>query len=144
MTCCWKLITFQFHKGTIKPWCSRPSVSSLTSFNSIKVRLNLFSGYKIRSCLSLFQFHKGTIKPPHTHISPATLRCFNSIKVRLNLWLLWSMQLRLCCFNSIKVRLNLHRPCWRYRENGCFNSIKVRLNHNWLDNEPSNKIVSIP
>ena len=75
--------SFQFHKGTIKPYV-KASVMLLNShFNSIKVRLNpsvrLYSYAR-----ELFQFHKGTIKPKVFFNGQYRYSDFNSIKVRLN------------------------------------------------------------
>ena len=53
-------------------------------FNSIKVRLNRYSGFKFAKNIVKFQFHKGTIKPALVVGAVDALTYFNSIKVRLN------------------------------------------------------------
>ena len=57
-------MTFQFHKGTIKPFQKHQFDDMMsTYFNSIKVRLNQSKEPKPKFPHILFQFHKGTIKP---------------------------------------------------------------------------------
>ena len=98
---------FQFHKGTIKTKSSVSVLTSLSYFNSIKVRL----------------------KPVYSTYYAALEAHFNSIKVRLKLLLFCRFKALLRDFNSIKVRLKrtLLSVVDDYRL--YFNSIKVRLKH---------------
>ena len=57
------------------------------SFNSIKVRLELTIRL-FHQLTKQFQFHKGTIRTRPLFISGVTLYGFNSIKVRLERWYL--------------------------------------------------------
>ena len=52
---------FQFHKGTIRTRYARSASSSVSYFNSIKVRLERHISEHKTGCSS-FQFHKGTIR----------------------------------------------------------------------------------
>ena len=98
-------IRFQFHKGTIRTWCSMRSTTLTIYFNSIKVRLELylpdakacdngnFNSIKVRleppvnsGALAVppFQFHKGTIRTSNNQGNiNVDFNNFNSIKVRL-------------------------------------------------------------
>ena len=57
-----RILTFQFHKGTIKT--ALTIVLNLRNhyFNSIKVRLKRDEWGKWSDAVQAFQFHKGTIK----------------------------------------------------------------------------------
>ena len=53
---------FQFHKGTIRTFGDYGLFAWQANFNSIKVRLELFSfSYEVAELIT-FQFHKGTIR----------------------------------------------------------------------------------
>ena len=55
------IISFQFHKGSIKTKCMEREATTPYRFNSIKVRLRQPS-LVISKGTNLFQFHKGSIK----------------------------------------------------------------------------------
>ena len=57
------MLYFQFHKGTIKPSRFIFVVTSLGTFNSIKVQLSPATFGILDEFERHFQFHKGTIKP---------------------------------------------------------------------------------
>ena len=100
------MVTFQFHKGTIRTLSLRDNLSLSLDFNSIKVRLELimmsfallmlsdFNSIKVRlePCTAVrlssprtkFQFHKGTIRTLSRFLLLIShITNFNSIKVRL-------------------------------------------------------------
>ena len=52
---------FQFHKGSIRTFLQRNAAKGALSFNSIKVQLEHFTGAHTRP-LAVFQFHKGSIR----------------------------------------------------------------------------------
>ena len=54
---------FQFHKGTIRTSSVLSTISQITYFNSIKVRLEQLER-KSDKVYQQFQFHKGTIRTP--------------------------------------------------------------------------------
>ena len=74
---------FQFHKGTIKTLNSKPLLTALTDFNSIKVRLKHAELKTSFDRFDGFQFHKGTIKTASATACSLVFNYFNSIKVRL-------------------------------------------------------------
>ena len=76
------MITFQFHKGTIRTIVSLSPISPITYFNSIKVRLELLSQLTA-AIIRKFQFHKGTIRTIYEKVNGEYILNFNSIKVRL-------------------------------------------------------------
>ena len=116
---------FQFHKGTIRTYCSVRTLEDIYNFNSIKVRLEQLKKL-LPSLRQKFQFHKGTIRTCAVAFPVFHRHHFNSIKVRLEPGLAATLQNIRTNFNSIKVRLEPPiRPA--YCSNGNFNSIKVRL-----------------
>ena len=110
------LTSFNSIKVRLELWRPLRPLLVLSRFNSIKVRLELAIDFP-RISSSMFQFHKGTIRTLFAVASWKVLCGFNSIKVRLEP----------CCnpividindgFNSIKVRLervNELRPCFGF------------------------------
>ena len=77
---------------------------SYSNFNSIKVRLKLYTVGALVVSPS-FQFHKGTIKTSPRSLSPLAWSYFNSIKVRLKRGIMDKKKYIDVYFNSIKVRL---------------------------------------
>ena len=53
---------FQFHKGTIRTFCSCLPSSEPLYFNSIKVQLERTILQSTVIIMTVFQFHKGTIR----------------------------------------------------------------------------------
>ena len=78
-----KSVWFQFHKGTIRTHSCRISSLSVSSFNSIKVRLEPRRPPHRWGSVWKFQFHKGTIRTERQGSVVLLQGSFNSIKVRL-------------------------------------------------------------
>ena len=70
--------------------------ASVSNFNSIKVRLELYGAQKGAGSILAFQFHKGAIRTVQPRRSMMLRSHFNSIKVRLE--------------QSIVVRQKSERP----------------------------------
>ena len=79
----WRMITFQFHYGTIK-------------------RCRFGCRFQI---YIQFQFHYGTIKSPLFVAEMMGFPCFNSTMVRLKVIICFSSSFVLISFNSTMVRL---------------------------------------
>ena len=76
------MLSFQFHKGSIKTFTRFALRRAHPHFNSIKVRLRRISTPAVGQLL-VFQFHKGSIKTLNGLAARRRYLNFNSIKVRL-------------------------------------------------------------
>ena len=97
-------IRFQFHKGTIRTWCSMRSTTLTIYFNSIKVRLEPLA-CNILFDIASFQFHKGTIRtytPLYVYALALPFQ-FHKGTIRTNNQ--GNVNVDFNYFNSIKVRL---------------------------------------
>ena len=77
------VLTFQFHKGTIRTHhivCYEPLHRN---FNSIKVQLERVKTANQLATYPVFQFHKGTIRTRSMVTTQSAGSDFNSIKVQL-------------------------------------------------------------
>ena len=135
-------LLFQFHKGTIKPSGRYRQLSGWRSFNSIKVRLNLYAKPQ-RELVQEFQFHKGTIKPPDTRPFFAIAMTFQFHKGTIKPVVCKVLQMVLLCFNSIKVRLN-HRSTWKCGRQVLFQFHKGTIKPQRVFENPRTIRVSIP
>ena len=158
-------LLFQFHKGTIRTNLKSVTLSHLSNFNSIKVRLEHSTDW-IYEAVLLFQFHKGTIRTfGHKYTNyylikfqfhKGTIRTCSrtaffkpsyefqfhkgTIRTKQN-WYWWLVS---NYFNSIKVRLELFGSRGLSRGMRNFNSIKVRLELMKKKTKISQFLISIP
>ena len=122
------IVTFQFHKGTIRTCFLLVRCLVHIEFQFHKGTIRTQECYRVEGADFRFQFHKGTIRTFGLLCSKSMFLWFQFHKGTIRtINFILSISEKKSYFNSIKVRLELGAAMGYENAGKYFNSIKVRL-----------------